>query len=87
MLAIASLYFVITGLQFWISDYCRLVLGTPKQRVFIGYSLTSITSPTLGVLFGGKFVDKYGGYTGKHALKICLIFGILAAVGGLPIPF
>lgn len=34
MLTISVLYFVVTGIQFWISDYCRSVLGAPKIQVF-----------------------------------------------------
>jgi MFS family permease len=87
VLSIASLYFVVTGIQFWISDYLRVVLELPKNTVFLSFSIVSITAPTIGVLCGGYIVDRFGGYTGKHALTLCIIFGSLAAVFGMPIPF
>jgi MFS family permease len=87
MLSISSLYFVVTGIQFWISDYLRAVLMVPMHQVFMSFSIVSITGPTMGVLFGGAVVSRFGGYSSKPALTICLIFGTLASVFGLPIPF
>jgi len=87
MLSISALYFVVTGIQFWISDYLRAVLLVPKEQVFIFFSAVSITAPTMGVLFGGSVVSRYGGYSSKSALKICCIFATTASVFALPIPF
>ena len=39
------------------------------------------------MIIGGHIVNKYGGYTGKNALNICIVFGCLAAIFGIPIPF
>ena len=52
MLAISSLYFVVTGIQFWGTDYFRNVMHQEKDIVFLTYSAVSISGPTLGVLFG-----------------------------------
>ena len=87
MLAISSLYFVITGIQFWISDYMRTVLRKEKETVFMAFGLISITGPTLGVVIGGTILDRLGGYTGKEALDFCLVFGSLASLVALPVPF
>ena len=38
--------------------------------VSISFALVCITAPLCGVLFGGKLVDSYGGYTSKEAIKI-----------------
>ena len=83
----SSLFFVITGIQFWISDYMRIILKKDQQTVFIAYSISALTAPTFGVLLGGILLDKYGGYTGPHALNICLFFGTMASLTGIPIPF
>ena len=56
MLTIASLYFVITGIQFWVSDYMLLVLGFPESSVFTIYGICSITATLLGVIVGGIIV-------------------------------
>jgi len=87
MLAISSLYFVITGIQFWISDYLRNVLGEEKEKVFMSFALISITGPTSGVVIGGTILDRLGGYTGKGALDFCLICGTFASLSAIPVPF
>lgn len=87
MLSLSSLFFVVTGIQFWISDYMRVILKQDQQTVFLSYSITSLTAPVIGVLMGGTILDRCGGYTGPHALNICLIFGTLASISGIPIPF
>jgi hypothetical protein len=50
--SLSSLFFVLTGIQFWISDYLRTVLDIPQQEVFVAFAVVSITGPTLGVLIG-----------------------------------
>ncbi|KRX08858.1 Major facilitator superfamily domain, general substrate transporter [Pseudocohnilembus persalinus] len=92
MLSLAALYFVVTGIQFWISDYFQLVLHQPKAKVVKYFSLVSVSAPTLGVIFGGYVIEKYGGppnggYTGAYALDICCLNGFLSAIAGIPIPF
>ena len=87
MLTLASLYFVVTGIQFWISDYMRIVLKIDSNTVFTSFSIISITAPTSGVLYGGIVLHKCGGYTGKNVLNICMLNGILASICAVPIPF
>jgi hypothetical protein len=87
MLALTSLFFVVTGLQFWVSDYLRIVLGVSQSMVSISFALVCITAPLFGVLFGGKLVDSYGGYTSKYAIKICFIFAVATSLTALPIPY
>lgn len=52
MFAIAALYFVVTGIQFWISDYLREELHASREKVYIWFAICSITAPTSGVIFG-----------------------------------
>ena len=87
MLSSSSLFFVVTGIQFWISDYMRIILKQDQQTVFLCYSISSLTAPVIGVLLGGTVLDRYGGYAGPQALNICLTFGTLASLAGIPIPF
>jgi hypothetical protein len=49
---ISLLYFVVTGVQFWASDYLIKVIKADRKLVFISFSAVSITGPTLGVIFG-----------------------------------
>jgi len=87
MLAIACLFFVVTGLQFWISEYLIVTLVNDRGVVFAAFSIVSITAPTLGVMIGGHVSTSLGGYTGKHALQYCLVVAILGTVVAMPIPY
>ena len=87
VLTISVLYFVVTGIQFWVSDYCRVVLGMSKGYVYIMFAIVSITAPTLGVLVGGRQSSNLGGYTGEYAILFCLINVFFTCVFAIPIPF
>ena len=86
MLAICCLLFIVTGIQFWISDYMQIVLQVDPARVFITFALVSITGPILGVVAGGYLIQKLGGYTNKTALDACFKISILAAISGAFLP-
>ena len=81
-LALCFLYFVVTGIQFWITDYLHEVVGEPKEKVLTAFAITSCTGPALGVVFGGWLVDRMGGYKDESgeavctALKVCSWFCI-----------
>ncbi len=45
MIGMSSLYFIVTGIQFWISDYFRNYLEQEKATVFLVYASISITGP------------------------------------------
>ena len=66
VLALSALYFVVTSVQFWATDY--LINGPQKYDKYIVMScfiVTSATGPIAGVIFGGYFADKIGGYRGS----------------------
>lgn len=86
MLAICCLLFVVTGIQFWISDYMQTVLKFDPKIVFITFATVSITAPTIGVLAGGILIQKLGGYTNKTALSACFKISILAACSAIFLP-
>lgn len=52
MLSISSLYFVVTGIQYWGTDYYRNVMDQDANIVYSTYITVTISGPTLGVLFG-----------------------------------
>ena len=87
MLGISCMYFIVTGIQFWISDYMREVMNIPSSKVYVMFSIICITAPTLGVLSGGFFIQYLGGYTNKMALDACFKISIIAAVCGIFLPF
>jgi MFS family permease len=87
MLTLCSLNFIITAIQFWISDYMIAILKFEKKNVFVLFVLISTTAPSLGLFIGGKIIDHLGGYTSKHAILYCLINSTIASMIGMPIPF
>eukprot|EP00123_Amoebidium_parasiticum_P000947 comp11898_c0_seq1/m.6546 comp11898_c0_seq1/g.6546 ORF comp11898_c0_seq1/g.6546 comp11898_c0_seq1/m.6546 type:complete len:592 (-) comp11898_c0_seq1:164-1939(-) len=79
-----SLYFVVTGLQLWVTEYMVSVLHADKNAVVTAFALTCATGPIVGVLCGGLLLDRLGGYQGRQgvelACKMSFLMGI-AAVG------
>ena len=63
MMSLTSLFFVVNGMQFWVSDYFRNVLF-----VFKAYMAVSLSAPILGVAIGGTLLHYSGGYEGENAL-------------------
>ena len=89
-LGISSIYFIVTGIQFWITKYLIEILNTDPLIVNIIFSIISITAPLSGVLFGGTISDKYGGYKGKNeskALQMCVAFGLISFIFAFPMGF
>ena len=87
ILSVSALYFVITGIQFWISDYFISVLGVSRETVYVAFPLICISGPVLGVIVGGIATHQIGGYTNPKALGMCCFVGFFASVFGIPIPF
>ena len=86
MVGISCMLFVVTGIQFWISDYMQEVMNIPSSKVYIIFSVVCITAPTLGVLSGGIFIQYLGGYTNKKALDACFKISIIAICCGIFLP-
>ena len=57
-LGISILYFIVTGIQFWISNYMETVLHQPAHLVYIVFSCVSITAPVLGCIIGINNIHK-----------------------------
>ena len=82
MFGISCSLFVITGMQFWVSDYMQEVIHLESSETYIIYAIVSISAPTLGVLTGGFLIQYLGGYTDEKALKACCkltLFGFIFA--------
>ena len=71
MFGISCSLFVVTGIQFWISDYMQEVIHFNSSETYIIYAIVCISSPTLGVLTGGILIQYLGGYTTGKALDAC----------------
>jgi len=84
------MYFISSGIQFWMTSYLIDILDNDPFKVVIIFSIVSITGPLFGVIVGGTFADKYGGYKGKNilkALKLCSAFGVVSFVFAFPIGY
>ena len=89
-LGMTSLYFIVTGIQFWITKYLVEILYTDPLVVNMIFSIISITAPLFGVLCGGTISDRYGGYKGKNerkAIEMCVLFGLVSFVFAFPMGF
>ena len=87
---LCSIYFIVTGIQFWMTKYLIEILEAEPLLVNIIFSFISVTAPLFGVLVGGSFSDKYGGYKGENvikAIKICIAFGLISFVFAFPMGF
>eukprot|EP00301_Raphidiophrys_heterophryoidea_P027337 c9608_g1_i2.p1 GENE.c9608_g1_i2~~c9608_g1_i2.p1 ORF type:complete len:506 (-),score=72.55 c9608_g1_i2:88-1605(-) len=88
VLALSSLYFVVTAVQYWITIYLIDVIHAPKPLVLTAFAVTSLTAPILGVICGGLFIDWMGGYKKfTLCLKILTVFATLAELFALPAGF
>ena len=86
-LGITGLYWIITGIQYWISDYLINNIINDERIVFITFGIISVTGPVGGVIVGGNITTRLGGYTSYKSLYACLMFGFVACLSAWPIPF
>jgi sugar phosphate permease len=87
VLSVSFLYYIITGIQYWVSDYMIIVLQQSEATVFICFGVVSITGPVLGVIIGGNITTYLGGYSTRKSLQQTLCFTCLCLVFALPAPF
>jgi len=98
VMSLSGLYFVVTGIQFWITDYLTLPveqygMAADPSLVVMVFAFEALSGPIAGVFFGGWAIDRIGGYdceTGKQAaitLRICNGFGLGAVCAAIPCAF
>jgi CDP-diglyceride synthetase len=71
---------VVTGVQFWATEYLQLAFDEPISLVNTAFLITSITAPVGGVLVGGYVTDRTGGYKGSARAAATLYWCSLVAV-------
>ena len=76
MLSMSCNFFILTAIQFWISDYMQEVLNINFSKSYLIYIIVYTSALTLGVLFGGIFIQYLGGYKNQKALEICFKFSL-----------
>ena len=86
-MSITFLYWVLTGIQYWFSDYLITELKAESSTVFISYGVISITGPVIGVLVGGNVISVLGGYKSKKALYVTCALAFFCLSCAIPIAF
>lgn len=87
-LGLSSLFFIITIIQFWGPLYMKDVLKiTDEYQINISFGIVCVSSPTMGVLFGGYTSSKIGGYESKHSIMLIVIFALCTTLTAIPITF
>ena len=85
VLTMSILYFIVTCVQYWASDYMLVALEIRDEKLrLFAFSFVCLTSPTIGLILGGFIVDKLGGYHKKSFF--CLAFSLLSIIPAIPIP-
>lgn len=85
--AVTVLYYVVTGIQFWYSDFAITVMKVKREIVFTVFGVVSISGPVLGVVFGGFVAGKIGGYNHPHSLYLTAAVASFAVVCAAPAAF
>lgn len=83
VLAVAVFNFISTAIQYWVSDHLSKVMKFEENEIFLSFVITCVSAPALGVISGGYFVQKFGGYEQKKSILICLFLSILASIDGI----
>jgi len=89
-MGLVTLFYVASGIMFWVTSYMTFRFGGPSKVLLIGglFMLTGTTAPVLGALTGGAIIDAMGGYKGRKYLRRSLIFMFgCALVGSIFIKF
>ena len=83
LVTLTTLYLIISGIQYWITDYVQSVLGHSKEQAFMIYILVGALGPVLGVAFSGVIFDKIGGYHGRRTPMLFTVFLVVSASLGV----
>lgn len=79
LLTLTCIYLVISGIQFWITDYIVTVLECSQKVAFILFILIGGLGPISGVACSGLIFDRIGGYHGRNTPLVFLTFLVIAA--------
>lgn len=80
-ITLASMFIIVSGIQFWINDYLEfcLLIDDEKKRLY-AIAFVVITSPTAGIILGGILSTRLGGYDTEKAIYIPLISSFLVSI-------
>ena len=80
-ITLCSIYAIVAAVQFWINDYLQygLKIEDPQTR-FIMFGVVVVTAVPAGMVVGGIFLTKVGGYESEKAIYIPLIFSLIVTI-------
>jgi len=82
-MGLVTLFYVASGIMFWVTSYMTFRYGVDKALLIGGlYMLTGVTAPIFGALTGGAIIDAMGGYKGRKYLGRSLLFMCASAAIG-----
>jgi len=87
---LCCMYFVGSGIQYWLTAYMIVILEADPVVVLIAFTVSCITAPIMGVMLGGFLADWVGGYKGRNtinAIRICVAFSIFGMIFAFPVGF
>lgn len=87
LLCITAVYFLTTGIQFWITDYWMAVLGKDKATSSTSFAICAITGPVAGVVLGGFAFTKLGGFENHRAFPLAVSIMTFGSLVASPLPF
>lgn len=81
------MFFILTAIQYWTSDYLESVLQVDTGTIFYLLAASSITGPILGIILGGCLVQSLGGYEKKQSFLAISVLSFFGLASGAPLPF
>jgi MFS family permease len=91
VMGLSALFFCVTGVQYWATLFLTTNTKNSAYTTHLAYLIVSGTGPIMGVIFGGKLIDQFGGYAGPlnevRTLKICMVLGFLGVGTSIPISY
>ena len=87
MLGMSVLVYIITGVQYWVTDYLDAILGvkSQKDRLFL-FTVACFTAPVFGVLIGTAMKNFYCKQNMRKSLIFCSLLGLFACISSIPVP-
>ena len=86
-MSLTGLYFVVTGIQYWLPDYMQNVMEIEPELAAWYFAALCFTAPISGVVMGGIITTSFGGYNDWRAQVLQCVAGVSAVICALPIPF
>ncbi|PFH34438.1 hypothetical protein BESB_064690 [Besnoitia besnoiti] len=86
VLALCSLFFEVTAIQFWATRYFEEELHADTATVLISFSTTAATAPAVGIFAGAFAMDFLGGYREtlhQQRRAVCCLVGLSALCASL----